>query len=529
MRFSNLDNERNNLLNFVNEIQFTEYDTFTELSTSTFSDLTEGQILRIKDTGFAYEVAATDATDHHLTTAGGVKLYVLQHQDGYHVDAFGAVGDGVTDDTAAIQAASDAAEELLKGLERSKIIFRSGAQYLISSGLVFNGHSVEGNGAGILCSTAGITMVHIGKGVSANNQVFKDLFVRFSSLQSNPASICIALAEDAANLQASKNTFINVQTRFGYHGFYSLGGSAANGSIFGSNFINCRALKSYDWAWYLNCSLGTTTMTLSGCAAEGDPSSPQAKGFYLDGSTEWVLSNCSADKCPDGNALDLRNARAAWINTFAIESCNITTSNNRLVNLAGSGFVNIGNIAVKQPEIDVGGGNKGYYVYISSGTLVKIENIEVTGEILTSGSSVKLRQTDDTILKTGYFGLDDTEVQNNVFSSTWTGEVLRGFATNTAGLPSAGNTRRMIFNRLPTFGEAAFWVDNGTEFLAVGPLLSNQTSVNIGSITSPINTTGKFSGKPIYNSTASEVFFATGSAAGDSWLAYDGSSTITPV
>ncbi len=50
--------------------------------------------------GFRYEEAESNATDHHVTTAGGVKLYVLPGADGaVNVLAFGAKGDGVTDDT----------------------------------------------------------------------------------------------------------------------------------------------------------------------------------------------------------------------------------------------------------------------------------------------------------------------------------------------------------------------------------------------------------------------------------------------
>ncbi len=51
--------------------------------------------------GFRYRVVSSG---QHLTTAGGVKLYVLSRD----VRAFGAVGDGVTNDTAAINAASAA-------------------------------------------------------------------------------------------------------------------------------------------------------------------------------------------------------------------------------------------------------------------------------------------------------------------------------------------------------------------------------------------------------------------------------------
>lgn len=57
-----------------------------------------------------YEIADPTVTDHHLITVGGVKLYVAPNADGYHVEAFGAVGDGATDDTAPIQAAIDVAK-----------------------------------------------------------------------------------------------------------------------------------------------------------------------------------------------------------------------------------------------------------------------------------------------------------------------------------------------------------------------------------------------------------------------------------
>ncbi len=71
----------------------------------TYSTVTAGQILRTAEEGFAYEVAAAGASDQHLTTAGGVKLYALAVASGYDVRAFGAVCDGVTDDTEAVRRA----------------------------------------------------------------------------------------------------------------------------------------------------------------------------------------------------------------------------------------------------------------------------------------------------------------------------------------------------------------------------------------------------------------------------------------
>lgn len=61
-----------------------------------------GSIVSTSAEGFRYEVAAS-APD--LTTAGGAMLRVLPGEAGYNVRAFGAVGDDVTDDYPAFQAA----------------------------------------------------------------------------------------------------------------------------------------------------------------------------------------------------------------------------------------------------------------------------------------------------------------------------------------------------------------------------------------------------------------------------------------
>jgi len=62
----------------------------------------EGDYFTTLEEHFSYKVAASAATDHHVTTAGGVKLYVLAGQGGrYSATAFGVVGDGSIDDTVA--------------------------------------------------------------------------------------------------------------------------------------------------------------------------------------------------------------------------------------------------------------------------------------------------------------------------------------------------------------------------------------------------------------------------------------------
>lgn len=69
--------------------------TYTAAQVGTVS---AGDIIRTRKEGFAYEVAASSATDQHVTTAGGVKLYVQLNDNGklpvaaFGVDTAGTLG-----------------------------------------------------------------------------------------------------------------------------------------------------------------------------------------------------------------------------------------------------------------------------------------------------------------------------------------------------------------------------------------------------------------------------------------------------
>jgi hypothetical protein len=70
--------------------------------------VTPGDILRTLAEGFAYEVAASAATDQHVTTAGGVKLYVQTGADGgFNAAAWGIVSSNVLDQTTVVQKVID--------------------------------------------------------------------------------------------------------------------------------------------------------------------------------------------------------------------------------------------------------------------------------------------------------------------------------------------------------------------------------------------------------------------------------------
>lgn len=91
-------------------------DTTLTYSVGVAGSVAVGDIVRTKAEGFSYSVAASGASDNHIATAGGVKLYVLPGSEGFNVKAFGAVGNGSTDDTTPFVKAIAAASALGPGL-----------------------------------------------------------------------------------------------------------------------------------------------------------------------------------------------------------------------------------------------------------------------------------------------------------------------------------------------------------------------------------------------------------------------------
>ena len=98
--FATSDRVVKNVATLLADVQF----TYTPGIPNTIQ-VSSGDIIRTLAEGFAYEVAASGASDQDVSTAGGVKLYVQANANGFDARAFGAIGDGVTDDTAAINSA----------------------------------------------------------------------------------------------------------------------------------------------------------------------------------------------------------------------------------------------------------------------------------------------------------------------------------------------------------------------------------------------------------------------------------------
>lgn len=98
-----------------------EFETFDEMLASRRNAKKVGEVWW--GGLYAYEVADSSTpvvNGYPLVTAGGVKLKVLPEAGGYNIKAFGAVGDGVADDTSALQAAADTGQlvKMTRGVYR---------------------------------------------------------------------------------------------------------------------------------------------------------------------------------------------------------------------------------------------------------------------------------------------------------------------------------------------------------------------------------------------------------------------------
>lgn len=110
------------------------------------TEVVAGQI--VKAGGFRYQVAASGASDHHLTTAGGVKLYVMASSDGKaHV---AAVGTGLTDYASVINALFDVAQV---------VVLPAGAFRHTATIVVPDYKTMEGQGHGVAVSGTAPTIL----------------------------------------------------------------------------------------------------------------------------------------------------------------------------------------------------------------------------------------------------------------------------------------------------------------------------------------------------------------------------------
>ncbi len=171
-----------------------------------------GQGLFVLAEGYRYIVAASNTSDQHLTTAAGLKLYVVPSDEGvYNFGAFAPAANGVTDDYAKLMTALGAVETGLAPNKVGPIIFFPKGAYKINTTVELHNKVTLLGAGGVSSATAlvfssgvsgfVVNAFNTGDGTAiseedatiaglsgAGGSIFKDLHFASGSIGAKPAA-----------------------------------------------------------------------------------------------------------------------------------------------------------------------------------------------------------------------------------------------------------------------------------------------------------------------------------------------------
>tara|TARA_R110000803_G_scaffold61535_1_gene121390 strand:- start:2938 stop:4836 length:1899 start_codon:yes stop_codon:yes gene_type:complete len=298
------------------------------------------------------------------------------------VKDFGAVGDGVTDDTAAIQAAADAAKTEKKAL----FIPAPTVSYLISSTITFNDINVYGESAADFTQFKATTEFTAFK-IYASLGTIENIGVSFDLGSPATSAVGFEFASTASifdNVRQSK--FYQLNVRNAYNGFQT---AASGGTIALAVFELCRSALHTNIGFNFKASPGSTNFTLINCFSQGILGGA-SKGVILDSIKDVTLINLSIDACLDVN-LKVTDVSVLGIDNIAFEAPKLTLNNAKIIDLTNVS-TNINKIIIQGLTVDVGAGNSAFIVGGGGSTYnTRIGEIRQQTTTTTSGTLFKHR------------------------------------------------------------------------------------------------------------------------------------------
>ena len=146
---------------------------------------------------------------------------------------------------------------------------------------------------------------------------------------------------------------------------------------------------------------------------------------------------------------------------------------------------------------------------------------------ISSDAVVKFYGKNNTKLNANY----NAQITNKFFAGQGDLSIAYANAAPNTGTWKVGD---IVYNTTPSNGGVLGWscvnaAGSGT-WIPFGVLgVQKLTTANLQSATHAANTTNKFAGKSVINSTDKKLYYADGSAPTDAWLSVDGATTINPV
>lgn len=394
------------------------------------------------------------------------------------VKDFGAVGDGVTDDTAAIQAAID----YLAGAGPSSVggtVFIPAGEYRITSSIVSTVASPEGQvgirGAGqfatIIKPDGNFTAIKLQTSYVTSG----DFSIEWpeTAMASIPTTR-IGVEFASGDFQVSYATIENITVRYAYTGYLLQDWTGQPyGTVFLTTLYKLTAFRCANWGFYLNSKSGSTTLRIVQCYARGDDFSGGAaygKGIYINNFSDVYAEQLAVDQCLDSWA-HFVNYNVCVLSCTAIESCKMSSATAVGILFNGSqsvvdGFKDIsctydtsGNARVifcgTTASLSISGYNEQYSTVAGGTTKYRVAFNAATTQVSITDRTIVPSQ----VLNNGWFA--NAVFEGNRLSSTGTspsyGSWLRGdYVKN--GAPAVGQPKGWYCT---VAGSPGTWVSEG--------------------------------------------------------------------
>ncbi len=302
-------------------------------------------------------------------------------QEFISIKDFGAVGDGVTDDTAAIQAAANYCDA------NHKILFvpQPTSQYLITSTVNISCPFVGE------CAATGVTPGSIGQFVSRTNITVFNIYgsrlnienigIHFD-LPDLATSSAVGFLFGNSTTQFSNNFVKQCYVRFAYNAFKT--NTTGVGTVWNNTFVNCRSDLCQEYAWLFNALVGSTTQTWINCMNTGDSDAVLGGGWYIFNVDDVCFINCQSDSLYDGKAIFVNLATLVMIKNFRAEGITFRTNASALITCNAT--ADISNVKLQASNVEVGAANRASVITLgASGGNGVIGAIRFEGVAITSG------------------------------------------------------------------------------------------------------------------------------------------------
>ena len=377
------------------------------------------------------------------------------------VKDFGAVGDGVTDDTAAIQAAINYTST--RSSVGGSVYFPPGS-YKITSTIYTYGSGGVGQ-VGIVGSGLFSTRILPSGDFTAINLVTSyqesggfSIAWPTTAAASIPATrIGIEIA--GANWQFSYATLKNVTVMYGYRGYVL---NDWTGQPLGTAYLctlqQLTAFRCADWGFYLNSKTGSTTLRMIHCYVRGDNSSGGAqygKGVYATNFNDIYTEQLAIDQCLN-SWVQFVNYNVCVMNGSAFEANKIASSSATAIYFNGVNTI-VNGIKDISGTYDTSGNARVIFCGTTCALSLSGYNEQFSTVV---GGTTKYRiafnaaGTDINIV-------DRSVLPSQVLNNGWTSQAsYQGIRINTAGsAPSSGTWVRgnYVKNGAPAVGQPKGW------------------------------------------------------------------------